>query len=179
MPKKVPYKTFYAATGEANASWQAVEDRLCDIFSRTVICSISGTMRETFHPNATWMVHEVFYGSTNIRARLNMITSMLERVVEDENIKTEWTSIKNKTLKLYKRRNIIAHGHVWGNEEGASSVAQSIFSGPTSKKYMSYVEVIAITKAFEQHAERCEKLAIAINEFFSDHLKRRSQNIPH
>jgi len=161
MTDSVPFDEFYRATGKAIAAWQTVEDALCDVFSRTVICTIAGTMLG--NPIAYRLVGNIFYSSTNLRSNLSMITNAIGLAIADEEIKAEWHSIQVKATDLYKRRNTLAHGHVWGNEEGASLVAASLFNS-SARKSLTYEQVCASERSFQQLADRARNLAIKINK---------------
>ncbi|MBO6816492.1 MAG: hypothetical protein JJ891_16680 [Rhizobiaceae bacterium] len=175
MNNQVPFEQFYEATGRANAAWQHIEDGICDIFSRTLICSISGTMK-TFHPNAMRLTYGIFYASTNIRTRLGMVTTLVNELIDDQEINNEWRSINNKTLNLYKRRNLIAHGYVWGNQEGASLVRGSIHQVSHNNYGLNICQVKASEIAFKKLGDRSCDLAIKINKYFSARRKHSTQN---
>ena len=166
MKDRVPFEQFYEATGRANAAWQRVEDGICDIFSRTVICSVAGTMK-TFHPNALRLIYGIFYASTNIRGRLGMVDTLIKELIGDEEIMREWTTISNKTLRFYKRRNVIAHGYVLGNETGASVVHISIHNGSLKDKYLDIEQVRLCEQSFRRLGDRSHALAQRINEYFT------------
>lgn len=162
MSDRVSFEEFYMATGKAIAAWQSLEDALCDVFRRTVICTIAGTMH--VNPVSHRLIGGVFYSSTNFRANLSMIENAIDMTINDEGIKTEWNAIHNKAITLYKRRNTLAHGHVWGNHEGASSIAASIFN-VNARNQLNYEQVCASQHSFNRLAERSTALAIRINEF--------------
>jgi hypothetical protein len=109
----VPVTTFHEAIGEATSAWQALESALCDIFTRTLVCSIGRLSEQNYR-----LVSTIFYGSTNFRGVLEMISNVLGQAeIADEHTK-EWNSIRNRSNDLYKRRNIMAHGSVWVNSDG-------------------------------------------------------------
>jgi hypothetical protein len=101
------FDQFYSAIGRATTSWFILEEGLRDVFSRLIICSVSGTMLNV-NPVAYRVMGCVFYGSTNLRARLDVITDILRMTTSDESLLNEWTTVKNQVVKLYKRRNIFA-----------------------------------------------------------------------
>lgn len=160
--KRVSFEAFYEATGKASAAWQMVEDAICDVFTRAVICSIAGSMLNT-PPRSALLVGGIFYSSTNLRARLDMVTQILDQLKLSAELAKEWNTIENKTNDLYKRRNIIAHGHVWGNEQGASSVMASLLNFK-ARSSMTYDQVCACEQSFKRLAERTTKFAIALNK---------------
>ncbi len=163
---RVSFERFYEAVGRATTSWFALEEALRDIFTRLIVCSLTGTMRNiTF--DQVWVLGNVFYSSTNLRARLAMITETMDRLVTDKAIVTEWNAAKNRVLTLYKRRNTLAHGAVWGNETaGASFIGPAMFS--SDRRRLTYVQVCACDKSFQKQAERLTNIAIAVNK----HLAR-------
>jgi hypothetical protein len=160
MTDKVSFEEFYMATGKAISAWQSLEDALCDIFSRIVICSIAGTM--STNPIASRLIGGIYYSSTNFRSNLSMITNAIDMTISDEEVKYEWNAICNKAIKLYKRRNTLAHGQVWGNDEGASTVAASIFN-TNARNFLNFEQVCASHRSFTELAERSRELAIKIN----------------
>jgi len=115
----------YSAFGRATTAWQHVEDGLCDLFNRIVICSIAGSMRSA--PRAFFLTGNIFYSFTNLRSRLVMMDNLIEGTITDANLAGEWNAIKNKVLRIYKYRNTMAHSHVWGNEiQGLTTLRPSI-----------------------------------------------------
>lgn len=136
--KRVDFSDFYEATGRATA-WQKVEDAICDVFTRAVICSIAGSMLKVPRRSVS-MLGGIFYSSTNFRGRVDMVTRVLGQINVDEVLQKEWNSIVKKADELYLRRNIIAHGHVWGNQDGASSVQASLLDRK-ARKSLTYIQV--------------------------------------
>ena len=90
----------YCAIGRAITAWQHVEDGLCDLFNRIVICSIAGSMSSA--PRAFFLTGNIFYSFTNLRARLVMMDNLIEGTITDANLAGEWNAIKNKVLSIYK-----------------------------------------------------------------------------
>lgn len=163
MSDPVSFEEFYMATGKAIAAWQSLEDALCDVFSRTVICAIAGTMHG--NPVASRLIGGIFYSSTNFRGNLNMIENAIGMTMDEEGINAEWCAIRNKAITLYKRRNTLAHGHVCGNE-GASFVAASLFN-TNARSCLNYEQVCASELSFTRLAKRSTALAIRINHFLA------------
>lgn len=160
---QVTMAEFYEAVGRAHTAWGMLEEKLLDVFSRTVVCSIAGSMLRS--PDAIWTMGTIFYGSTNLRGRLAVMTAIIERSVKDEALQAEWQSASNRVLKLYKRRNIMAHGMVYGGSDGlASSVAYPVLS--EADGHLDYRAVQEAEKSFLDLAGRLEALAIAINRYF-------------
>ncbi|HVY98393.1 MAG TPA: hypothetical protein VHA35_02745 [Dongiaceae bacterium] len=154
--------SFYEATGRATAAWQKVEDAICDVFTRAVICSIAGSMLKV-PPRSALMLGGIFYSSTNFRGRLDMVTRVLDQINVEEALLKEWSAIVKKADELYLRRNIIAHGHVWGNKEGASSVQASLLDRK-ARKSLTYVQVCQCEQSFSGLADRSTHFAIALNK---------------
>ncbi len=69
------------AIGRATTAWQHVEDGLCDLFNRIVICSIAGSMKSA--PRAFFLTGNIFYSFTNLRARLVMMDNLIEGTITD------------------------------------------------------------------------------------------------
>lgn len=165
MSKSVTYEQFYEAVGLANSAWVSVEEGLRDVFTRLVVCAVTGRSLIDMRPDAMWIMGNIFYSSTNLRGRLSMIEQVYDRAMDDVEIKAEWNAIKNGVLKLYKRRNILAHGTVWGNEHvGPSSIGPSMFSGIPGAG-MNYVQVREAAASFFRMAERLTELAILTNRY--------------
>lgn len=160
MADPVPFAEFYEAVGRAQTAWVRVEDALRDLFTRLVVCSIHGTML-TAGPQSAWILGSVFYSSTNLRARLKMVTDVIERLVTDADLRSEWNALRNKVNVSYKRRNVLAHGAVWGNSAGASPIQGSMFDSDRSS--LTYERVCQCTPSFERLAARIEELAIAVD----------------
>lgn len=171
MPDPVPLDEFYTATGRATAAWQAVEEGLRDIFSRAVVFFIDPT--GFANPSSLQLVGSIFYASTNFRGTLQMVTNVLDQAVNDAEIKSEWNAISNKANTLYKRRNTIAHGAVYGSDGMASAVRMPILN-PNARTHLNYLQVCACERAFRQLAKREHDLAVRINR----HLGQRAEGRP-
>lgn len=170
MPKSITFAQFHEAAGSAVSAWGGVEDALCDLFTRLVVCSVTGRGIVNYLGNADgmWVVGGIFYGTTNLKARVEMIDRIIQRLVHDGDLKAEWIKIKDHSRTLYGRRNILAHGQVWGNDtKGASVVAYSIFD-ESRRVHMSYQQACAATPSFAQYRERITNLAIAINAHLAE-----------
>jgi len=115
------------------------------------------------NPIAPRLVGSIFYSSTNLRGNLQMITNTIEMTISDEEIKAEWNAIRNKANTLYKRRNTLAHGHVWGNDSEASVIAASLFN-VNARRRLNFAQVCACERSFSRLAKRSRNLAIRINE---------------
>lgn len=163
MVKEVDFEAFYEATGRANAAWQKLEDGVCDVFIRIVMCGTAGSMLGG-NPKSHFLLGSIFYSSTNLRMRLEMISTALEITVEDQEIHKEWKTLRNKVNDLYKRRNVLAHGHVWGNSDnGASHISSSIFNF-NSRRALNYEQVCASERAFLKQADRAGQFAQKVNK---------------
>jgi|GEM_PF-5534671 hypothetical protein len=150
----------YSAFGRATTAWQHVEDGLCDLFNRIVICSIAGSMRSA--PRAFFLTGNIFYSFTNLRSRLVMMDNLIEGTITDANLAGEWNAIKNKVLRIYKYRNTMAHSHVWGNEiQGLTTLRPSICK---KCKKMNLQQILAAEQSFRKTAERITACAIAVNK---------------
>jgi hypothetical protein len=158
---------FYQAVGSAMTQWGIVENALRDLFTRLVACSITGRGMGPVHFDGYWVLGNVFFASTNLRARLQLLDLIFEKIVPDEELTKEWSATKNKALRLYKRRNILAHGMVWGHSEvGATHIAYSIFDDG-SRGHLDYQQACAQTASFARLAERITRLAINTNAYLA------------
>lgn len=172
------FDEFHLAAGKALAEWAAIEDAFRDLFSRLVICSVTRCGALEAKPDGFWVLGSVFYSSTNFRARLDLLDRIIRRLVLDKNILGEWNAVKNKATRLYARRNILAHGHVYGNlEGGASCMAYSIFDD-SKRQDMNYVQICAATPSFARYKERVNDLAIAANKHLASR-KRDPEQLAH
>ena len=160
MTKDVPIEQFYEAVGKASSAWVSVEDAMLDVFSRLVLISIAGTALSP-KPEGHWVIGNIFYASTNLRGRLDMIGQIIDRLVADEDLKLQWKTVDNKISLLYKRRNVLAHGAVWANESGASIIMGSIFS--SQRRSLDYAQTCACALSFRKLADRISAYAVAVN----------------
>jgi len=152
----------YCAIGRATTAWQKIEDSLCDLFGRIVICSIAGSMLST-PPKSYFLMGSIFYSFTNLRARLKMIDNLIEDTVTDDDLRSEWNAIQNKILRIYPRRNTLAHSHVWGNEtRGLTHISPSLYV--KNAKEMNLAQILAAERSFQKTADRTTALAIAVNK---------------
>lgn len=155
MKDPVPFDDFYMALGRATAHWVGVEDALQGVFSRSVSCAVCGL--DHTNVDATFVLGNIFYATTNFRARMSMIEMVLLRMVQSDEIMKEWKAIRNRLGDLYNKRSILAHGTIWGNADGASALGSSMFQGnPT---YMEYRQVVDLTNAFKLAQERVSNFA--------------------
>lgn len=161
----VEWSIFYEAIGRGITAWALVENALCDLFSRAVICSIKGSIKgATFEMH--WVVGNVFNSITNLPARLKMIDDTLNRVVSDPDILTEWSAVRNKVGTNYPRRNALAHGAVWGNDGGASVLGYPLFS--SKEQIATYKQVCEWQSSFKKLEDRVTDLAIKVNKHVAE-----------
>lgn len=179
MPKPITYAQFHEAAGSAVAAWAAVEDAFCDLFTRLVICSVTGggMVKATFdHFNGYRVVSGIFYASTNWRARIDLTTRIFNYLIQDESLKAEMASVVDKARDLHARRNVLAHGHVWGgSQKGAQFIAYSMFD-ETKRRQMSYQQVCAATPSFKRFRDRVEQLSINANKYLAARREGGAQN---
>jgi hypothetical protein len=162
MPKPITFSQFYEANGTALAAWVAVEDAFCNLFTRLVICSVTGRGVLVSADDGLWVVPSIFHSSTNLRSRIDRI---FRHLIKDEYLITEWEAITEKSRTLYGRRNVIAHGHVWGNSDGAHCVAYPLHAD--RRKRMSYQQTCGASLSFRKYQERIERLAIASHDILA------------
>ncbi|MER8672967.1 hypothetical protein [Mesorhizobium sp. M0037] len=162
MSKPNTPSEFYEAIGLAVTQWSRVEDAFCDVFCRLVLCAISG--KGTGNPTGEgyFILGNVFYSSTNFRGRMEIMDHMVGRLVlKEPALLAEWNRIKNKASVLYARRNVLAHGTVWGSQE-PETIRYSIFDSK-ARQEMDYTRICAATPSFSRFAERITAFAIAVN----------------
>lgn len=155
---------FYCAVGRATTAWQLVEDGMRDVFSRIVFCTIVGTANHNYaaHPKALWIVSGIFYSSTNIRARLDMIGEMIDQTVADTTLSDGWGALRNKILRIYKRRNTLAHSHAWGNDvQGITSLRPDLFV--RNARSMNLSQILAAELSFRKTSDQLIDFANALN----------------
>lgn len=181
MPK-LPNNTaeFYEALGLAIAQWSRVEDAFCDLFTRLTICSLTGQGigfgPEKRLPESTgfFLLGNIFYSTTNFRGRLELLDSMMKKLVSDPELLAEWNAVKNKAGKLYARRNVLAHGTAWsGANAPLETMRYSIFS--MQDQQMDFQQMLDATPSFYHYAERITQLAIDANAY----LARREPSPQH
>lgn len=168
---------FYAALGFAIFQWSRVEAAYCDLFQRLVLCSITGGGIGNPTGEGYFILGNVFNATSNFRGRVDLIGHMIERLVSDVSILSEWNAVKNKAGTLYARRNILAHGEAWHreNSEVVQFMRYSVFS--TNDKEMDFQQIMETTPSFYKYAERVKRLAIEVNTHLAQR-KRRDANTP-
>ncbi|RWL80296.1 MAG: hypothetical protein EOR67_21025 [Mesorhizobium sp.] len=180
MSKPNTPSEFYEAIGLAVTQWSRVEDAFCDLFCRLVLCAITGGGIGKPEGEGFFILGNVFYSTTNFRSRLDLLDHMMSRLVfNNDALHAEWSAIKNKGTRLYSRRNVLAHGTVWGNEDkgGALFVRYSIFDAK-ARQEMDYQRVWAATPSFARYAERITQLAIDVNRHLAGR-KRKPEDAAH
>lgn len=169
--EKITFEEFYAATGEANSWWYSVEDAMRDLFSRLLIISIAGSVPAA-RIDAHFSAGAVFFCSTNMRSRLEMIDLVLSLFnIKDDSILSKWEKLKKSIWRSYGRRNIIAHGAVYGNADGASIVMTDVYRPP---KTLNYHQVVMCRLAFELLGKRLRQFAIEVDHYLVPLLKKES-----
>lgn len=154
---------FYQALGLAVAQWSRVEDAFCDLFCRLTLCAITGKGIGNPTGEGFFILGNIFYSTTNFRARLELLDHIMRRLVYDKSLLSEWNAIRNKANRLYQRRNVLAHGTVWaGEKHDPETVRYSVFS-TNYRQVMDYQKICAATPSFARYAERITRLAIDVN----------------
>lgn len=169
MPKLPSSSTeFYEALGVGITQWSRVEDAFCDLFSRLVVCGLTGRgmgmgkEKESPTGDGMFILGNVFYSTSNFRGRLELIENMMEKLVTDEEVLAEWNKVKNKAGRLYARRNVLAHGAAWsGDKCDPEFMTYSIFS--TQDQRLDFQQMQEAAASFYKYAERITQLAIATN----------------
>ena len=156
MPKDNTAAEFYEALGLAIFQWSRVEAAYRDLFTRLVLCAISGGGIGNPTDEGFFILGNVFTSTSNFRGRLDLLDHMMKRLVRDEALLAKWNAIKNKAGRLYARRNILAHGEAWHgeNSEAPNFIRYSIFS--TNDQEMDYQQILQATPSFFNYAERVQ-----------------------
>lgn len=118
-------------------------------------------MKATFDHH--WIAGNILNSITNVNTRLDLVDSTFDRLVNDEKLRREWNILRNKIKEKYKRRNTLAHGTVWGNENGMSSLGSPMFS--SRQQNYKAAEVKEWEGSFKALANRIEQFAIAVNSY--------------
>ena len=158
---------FYEAIGLAIAQWSRVEDALCDLFCRLVVCSLTGAGFGKPEGEGVFILGNTFYSITNLNGRLALINYIMGRLVRDDGLLTEWNAIQNKAANLYKRRNVLAHGTPWAGEKSDPEFVRYSIFAMNNRIFMNYERICAATPSFARFAERITKLAIDVNAHFA------------
>ena len=160
---------FYEALGLGIVQWSRVEDAMCDLFIRLTICGLTGRGmglgrdKEQASSEGVFLLGNIFYGTTNFRGRLEMLDNMMKKLVTDDTLLADWNAIKNKSGKLYQRRNVLAHGAAWaGDNCDPELMTYSVFSNQNQQ--MDYQQITEVTPSFYNYAEKITQLAITVNK---------------
>lgn len=174
----ITYAQFYEAVGAAVTTWGRVEDKFCDLFTRLTVCALTGggmavgPKNEMPNGEGFFILGQIFYAGTNFRAKIELLDHMLRRLVFDPPLVAEWNAIKNKATRLYARRNVLAHGQVWGREEVEPAFMRYSIFEALKRGEMDYARICAATPSFARYADRIEQLSIAANR----HLAARKRH---
>lgn len=159
-PGDLSHADYFEAVGRGITAWQEVESQLTGLFSRLLVCAFHGTMMQaTFDHH--WIAGNILNSITNVNTRLDLVDSTFERLVKDEELRKAWNALRNKIKEKYKRRNALAHGTVWGNENGMSVLGSPMFS--IRRQNYKAAEVKDWERSFKALANRIEQFAIAVN----------------
>jgi hypothetical protein len=152
---------FYDAMGRATSAWAQLEDALRDLFTHLIIFSVSGTPAFPHHNMGIWVLGDVFYSSTNFRARLSLLERIVHTVLFEEELISEWNAIQNRSLEKYKRRNLLAHGLVYGNGDEKGFIRFSILDS-SNRRVMNYKQTCAASQSFRRLAGRISLFRLRI-----------------
>lgn len=167
----VPPGQFYEAVGRATSAWQNIEDRLRRVLTTALDHSFGAPSKSPWWRSPNYQVAaEIFFATTNFRTTLNMLSGVLGHLDLQDAHLSEWKAIQNKANALYKKRNIIVHGHVWGNDGLLSAVGYSLLKPVPKRDLLSYAQICACEGSFLAQAERIENFDKSIRE----HLSRPS-----
>lgn len=169
----ITYAQFYEAVGNAVTTWGRVEDKLCDLFTRLTVCALTGggmgigSNNEMPTGDGFFILGQIFYAGTNFRAKIELLDHIFRRLVFDPALLAEWNAIKNKATRLYPRRNVLAHGQVWGREEVEPAFMRYSIFDQMKRGEMDYARICAATPSFGRYADRIEQLAIDANSYLA------------
>jgi len=120
FPRASQRKTFYAQVGRTIATWQRVEANLYEVYRALTMARRPGAEACAFYALGTF------------RAQLN-ITDAAARFVfygeKNKALREEWANLRNTAQTKADRRNEIAHGVVWLQQE-ESRRSRKIYIGP-------------------------------------------------
>ena len=88
---------------------------------------------------------------------------MVKRLVRDNELKSEWKSIKKQSINFLSDRNVLVHGEAWNreNSEIVQFMRYSVFS--KDDKEMDFEDIVEATPKFFNYAERITRFAVSLN----------------
>ena len=107
---------FYAALGLAIFQWSRVESAFRDVFIRLIACGLTGKGIGNFQGEGYFLLGTVFDSTGNLPGRLSLVDYMVKRLVRDNELKSEWKSIKKQSINFLSDRNVLVHGEAWNRE---------------------------------------------------------------
>jgi hypothetical protein len=136
---------FYAALGKAITQWQVVEAAISRLY-----CDALG--EEAFWP-ASVSFHSIF----SFEGRLDMTNAALQ-ATRNQAFMNSWRPLYSKCTKRYRRRNFLAHFHLYIDETGRPGyrlhLAPSIFDGRAIQRWQNRTprfnrcQIVAIGNSF-------------------------------
>lgn len=141
--------------GQCIMAWSMVERAICALYTQCVDAPPGG-------PAPYWLHAAIFDTVISIDARLDMIEAAIRmqgsRHFSDdlEIVLSEWTGLKNRLRKRYKRRNEIAHsdiaqGYSRDGKQDARLLVFPTLTGAT--KFLNSSELRLRASLFEQLAQ--------------------------
>lgn len=137
-----------------------MEDQLTSLFTRLLICAFHGTMLNSGFEHL-WIAGNILNSITNVGTRVDIVDTTLQRLVKDRELLADWNALKNKIKEKSKHRNALAHGTLWGNDEGISELGSPMFSS-REQRYTA-TQVKQWEGSFRSLGNRIEQFAIAVN----------------
>lgn len=126
-----------------------------------------GPNKEFPNGEGMWTINEIFYSTSNFRGRIEMLDRMMVRFVRDDALMSEWNAVKNKSTRLYARRNVLAHGMVWaGNDPGTEIMGYPLHS--PQKQQLNFEQILQAKVSFCRYEKRVSELAIAVNQHLAN-----------
>jgi hypothetical protein len=148
---------FYAALGKAITQWQEVE------------AAISRLFQDAMGIDAFWPASVSFHAVMSFEIRLDMTNAALQ-AIRGQLFMDSWRPLYAKCSKRYKRRNQLAHFHLFADEMRRSGyrlhLAPSIFDGRAIQRWQNKAprfngcQIIAIGNSFSTLATSLTRLLL-------------------
>lgn len=124
FPRASQRKTFYAQIGRSIATWQRVEAHLYEVYRALTMAQRPGAEACAFYALGTFRIQ---LSVTDAAARF-VFSGMRDKTLR-KTLSEEWANLRNAAQNKANRRNEIAHGAVWLQQEETRR-ARRIYIGP-------------------------------------------------
>jgi hypothetical protein len=148
---------FYAVLGKAITQWQEVE------------AAISRLFLDALGVDAYWPANVSFHAAISFEVRLNMTDAAL-RATRGQAFMESWKPPYAKCLKRYKRRNQLAHFHLFTDHAKRSGyrilLSPSIFDGRAIQRWenktpkLNGCQIVAIGNSFSTLSRNLTRLLL-------------------